>query len=513
METMKIREAAGKASSVFSTWSARAGRLGTALWKGLSFNPVEAYLVPREGLVVSIQEDGFSVLTGRKVSSRIRISGGRRYGKEGGKSPDPERVAAAADAAIRETRRPPREVCLCIPRAWVLYRTADFPVVVRENLTGAVSFELDRLTPLPADKSLYDFRVLKESEDRVEIALMAVRADRINPYLQALQERGMTVTRVMADTTGWATLAAFTGTNNWAVLVSIANGRFEVGRLKDGMIQHSVAGTFRSVSVAGKIWELLPEIESRVEEIRQEGGAPHLVVGTSDDGYQGLLNHLQIPVTFLREAELKIQFPTGEKSLPFDAVGSLLASLLPDRAAMNLLDRGAPKKEAAPLVLTAVLAACLTALGIVMLLTPLQVENRRIDEVDRQIAATRDEVRRVDNLRKEADALVEEVTTIQKFKTKKMIALDILRELTAVLPKGAWLTRVRVTENTVDIEGYASAATELLPLLEASPYFIKVEFAAPTFRDTRSNAERFVIKMELEDYRPPRKESDDGKKA
>jgi general secretion pathway protein L len=191
----------------------------------------------------------------------------------------------------------------------------------------------------------------------------------------------------------------------------------------------------------------------------------------------------------------------------------MLASLLPDPAAMNLLDCGAPKKLVTPLTVTAVLIAVLAILGIVLILTPLQIENRRIEEIDRQIAATRDEVRRVDAIRKEADTLVDEVAAIRKFKAKKMITLDILRELTAVLPKDAWITRVRVTENTVDIEGYASSATELLPKLEASPYFIKVEFAAPTFRDTRSNTERFVIKMELEDYRPPQKEAADGKEA
>ncbi len=76
-----------------------------------------------------------------------------------------------------------------------------------------------------------------------------------------------------------------------------------------------------------------------------------------------------------------------------------------------------------------------------------------------------------------------------------------------------WLTRVKVSESGVDIEGYAASATEILPLLEASPYFIKVEFAAPTFRDTRLNAERFVIKMELEDYRPPKEVSANAEQA
>jgi hypothetical protein len=50
----------------------------------------------------------------------------------------------------------------------------------------------------------------------------------------------------------------------------------------------------------------------------------------------------------------------------------------------------------------------------------------------------------------------------------------------------------------VDIEGYAASASELLPKLEASKLFQKVEFASPTFRDVKMNSDRFVIKMEIE---------------
>jgi len=56
---------------------------------------------------------------------------------------------------------------------------------------------------------------------------------------------------------------------------------------------------------------------------------------------------------------------------------------------------------------------------------------------------------------------------------------------------------VRITQTTVELEGYASSATGLLPKLEASQYFKKAEFASPTFRDTRMNADRFNIKTEL----------------
>jgi Tfp pilus assembly protein PilN len=107
-------------------------------------------------------------------------------------------------------------------------------------------------------------------------------------------------------------------------------------------------------------------------------------------------------------------------------------------------------------------------------------------------------VKKVETLKKDVDALESEVSTISDFKKGRPMALHILKELTTILPKSAWLTRVRVTNTGVEIDGYAAAATELLSKLEASPYFKKVEFASPTFRDVRLNSDRFVIKMEIE---------------
>ncbi len=78
------------------------------------------------------------------------------------------------------------------------------------------------------------------------------------------------------------------------------------------------------------------------------------------------------------------------------------------------------------------------------------------------------------------------------------MSLDILKDLTTILPRTSWLTRVRITETTVEIEGYATSATELLPKLEGSKHFQKAEFSSPTFRDPRMNSDRFIIRMEIE---------------
>ena len=111
----------------------------------------------------------------------------------------------------------------------------------------------------------------------------------------------------------------------------------------------------------------------------------------------------------------------------------------------------------------------------------------------------KEEAKKVEGLRKEAESISAEIALINNFKNDRIMTLNILRELTSILPKNAWLSRARLTSTSVDIEGYAGTATGLLPKLEASKYFRKVEFASPTVRDAKMNTERFNIKMERED--------------
>jgi Tfp pilus assembly protein PilN len=129
---------------------------------------------------------------------------------------------------------------------------------------------------------------------------------------------------------------------------------------------------------------------------------------------------------------------------------------------------------------------------------PLQIESRRLALIDKQIAQTKGEVKKVETLKKEMEALTRERNMISDFKNARRMSITLLKELTVIVPKDAWLTRVRISENQINIEGYAPSATLLVPKLEASPFFKKVEFAAPTYRDPKLNQDRFQIKMEQE---------------
>ena len=151
-------------------------------------------------------------------------------------------------------------------------------------------------------------------------------------------------------------------------------------------------------------------------------------------------------------------------------------------------------------MLTILLVLALGVLFGIYWMTPIEVEKERLQNIQNLIASKKVEIKKVESLKKEIETVYKEVRLINDFKQSKPLSSNILKELTLVLPKNSWLTRVRVFESQVNIEGYSPSATSLIPKLEASPLFQKVEFSAPTFRDPRQNMDRFQIKMELEGF-------------
>jgi general secretion pathway protein L len=206
---------------------------------------------------------------------------------------------------------------------------------------------------------------------------------------------------------------------------------------------------------------------------------------------------LSIPVSMIDGTNLKLKLPGNKQEVSYTAVGGALESLWPKAKGFNLLARGRHEKPKTPMAVTVILIIMLAMLGILYLLSPLKAGEKRLKEIDRQIAIRKDDVKRVESLKKEIESLKGEVSVITGFKGNKPTAIDILKELTIILPKTSWLTRARITETGVEIEGYAVLATELLPKLEASKFFEKAEFSSPTFRDPRMNMDRFILKMEI----------------
>ncbi len=480
----------GPATRLKSIW----GPLGRVL----TFSLADESVAPAKNVTVSIDRGTLSVAYGSRMFSRIRIKGFKTYPTEE-KFPNPGSLASSVELAMTALGAPKTDITLCIPKTWTIIKIAEFPATVKDNIADVVSYEMDRLTPFGPGEAFYDFRILKEDAGRLTILLVAAKADLINPYREALTEKGYHISRVTLNLSGIGALCNYIDKCSDSVFVRVSEKEYEGAVFSGGSLTGAFTGSFRSEDEREKLDVLVPKIESLADEARIEARSPSVVVSLKDRNSplrEMLKPRLTMPFRILDETDLPLG--SGASEIPLGAAGGVIESLRSRTQGLNLLAKGQLEKEITPIALTIILMIALIAVSALYLVSPVKVERNRLQEIERQVALRKDEVRKVEALKKDIQTLEGEISAITDFKESRPMALTIIRELTTILPKNAWLTRARITETTVEIEGYANSATELLPKLEASKYLKKVEFSSPTFRDVRMNADRFNIKMEIE---------------
>jgi general secretion pathway protein L len=74
--------------------------------------------------------------------------------------------------------------------------------------------------------------------------------------------------------------------------------------------------------------------------------------------------------------------------------------------------------------------------------------------------------------------------------------VDMLNELTRVIPDQTSLYGLQYRDRKLVIQGRSPAASSLIELIEASPYFKNTSFVSPVIKDIASGQERFQIASE-----------------
>jgi len=330
---------------------------------------------------------------------------------------------------------------------------------------------------------------------------MAAKAELIKPYIEALREIGVHVTKISANLSSIETLCRFIDKRTDSIFVEIKENGYEGALFLNGSIDNAFTGSFTVRDEKSKVDSVMAEIAPLIDTVKEQGKAPQVMLLLKDKN-PVLKELLKLQVTpairILNETDIKIRFSGTHKEIPYAAIGGVLESLRPGANGLNLLKKGYRERLKTPKAFTIILIVLLLVMWIIYIIAPLRVEEKRLNEIDHQLKLRKEDVMRVETLKKDIEAVNKEISTINNFKGQNQMALNMLKELTTILPKNTWLTRVRNTEAAVNIEGYAASTTGLLSKLEASKYFRKVEFASPTFRDSKMNADRFNIKMEVE---------------
>lgn len=74
--------------------------------------------------------------------------------------------------------------------------------------------------------------------------------------------------------------------------------------------------------------------------------------------------------------------------------------------------------------------------------------------------------------------------------------IQILSEVTEILPQGTWLTEFAFNDNKVHVQGFSNAPSDLITLIDKSPYFQNAQFEA-SLQSAQDNAEHFDLSFDL----------------
>jgi len=100
-------------------------------------------------------------------------------------------------------------------------------------------------------------------------------------------------------------------------------------------------------------------------------------------------------------------------------------------------------------------------------------------------------------LREKVETLQAESTFLQNKKEQYPPVLELLDELSGILPDETWLEKAVYNKREITMSGISSKASVLISEIERSPRFENVAFQASVVRDDRSGGERFQIRADV----------------
>lgn len=144
---------------------------------------------------------------------------------------------------------------------------------------------------------------------------------------------------------------------------------------------------------------------------------------------------------------------------------------------------------------TLALAALLLA-GLASVVT-LSRHETALAELRAQTAKMRTQAATVRTALERSEAAVGDLDRLQRMKLKQVPTLEMLEELSKVLPDSVWLSDLRIEGDTVDMAGLAKSGAALPSLFQRSPLFADAALTAPLTLDPREDKERFSLRVRI----------------
>ncbi len=147
--------------------------------------------------------------------------------------------------------------------------------------------------------------------------------------------------------------------------------------------------------------------------------------------------------------------------------------------------------------LAALLWIAALAMAGTLVALPLHRQQTVLSGLEAELTGRRAEAAAVEILRRQVAETAGVTDLLVERKSARPAAVALLNEITRLLPDDTWLLQIRVFDDQLTMAGYSSAASALIPVLEASDLLAEVRFEAPVTLDGRIELERFNLSAQI----------------
>jgi len=127
----------------------------------------------------------------------------------------------------------------------------------------------------------------------------------------------------------------------------------------------------------------------------------------------------------------------------------------------------------------------------------LWLRENQLETIGEAIDNVRSEAMAVQQIRKQIDDASEAAGFLQSHKIENGYKIEVLAELTRILPEDTYLDRLSMSAGGMQMQGKSANAQNLIELINDSPYFETASFRGPTRLDTRTRKEIFDLSANI----------------
>lgn len=420
----------------------------------------------------------------------------------------------------------PENLAISLPRTHYSFQSFELPAPDLPSAHAMVKFELERHFSSNLDNLYFGYHASKIKENLFQVMSVAVKKETAHYYLELLGRLNLkpsiidvptfsNANLILSQATEMPPLSAVIDVSPHGIELSLIKNRnvdfskndpFNDPDFKRGFFQTDLNETYYE-SIAKGLAKII------IEQLQYALGSSRNIDGSESVEMIYLLGAGPYSPYLAAQIQQETEVSTSRVGIPSEvaedsskgfsnafmatSLGLGLRELKRNEMEANLLSTELrPKRKKNNVKFTIGLTTAAIILLIGFFVNKIIHQNVTLASLDQQLTEVKKKAESLQEIDRESDYLGGFVDTLNSIEKKYPSKLPVLAELSKTLSRDTWLTNIKITKNNMEISGYSSAASKLIPIIENSPHFNNTRFVGTI--TNRKEGEKFTIQTELQ---------------